>query len=159
MQQISTIRDQGRAARVLVVEDNEDHAELLGFAMEETRHRAELRFASDGAVALAMLRGGIAFSDAALPDLILLDINMPDMDGFEFLRQLGADAALKVLPVVVLTSSSNPSDLARMMELRCSSFVVKPSGFNELVAMLTRLGDYWFGVVALPRKQGTDRPP
>jgi CheY-like chemotaxis protein len=84
--------------------------------------------------------------------VIILDLHMPKKDGREALREIKADPELRKIPVVVLTTSSADSDIARVYELGANSFISKPVAFNSLVAVMKSIGEYWFRVVLLPLK-------
>ena len=85
-----------------------------------------------------------------LPDLILLDLNLPKIDGKEVLRQIKADPKLRVIPVVVLTTSKKEEDVIRTYELGCNSFLQKPVEVDDFIKILREIGSYWFKVVVLP---------
>ena len=91
------------------------------------------------------------YKDAPTPDLILLDLNMPLMDGREVLERISKDEKLCHLPVVILTTSSEEQDILRMYKLRCSSYIVKPVDFDQFQRVVSEIGNYWFTVVVLPK--------
>ena len=99
---------------------------------------------------MAFLRKEGASRDAPTPDIILLDLNMPRMDGIEVLQEIGKDDRLRHLVVVVLTSSNADEDVLRSYKLRCSSYLVKPINFDAFAEMVRSLGEYWFTLVRLP---------
>lgn len=138
-----------RPARVLAIDDSDDEYDLIALALARVPVPIELRRARDGVEALDLLRAAVA-EGTPLPELILLDLNMPRMTGFELLEQAKADPALRHLPVVVLSTSSAPADVVRSYRLCAASYVVKPIVFADLVTMLTKLVDYWFRLVKLP---------
>lgn len=133
------------ALRVLFVDDDPDHAVLITRAIKESDKTAEIQMASDGTEALALLRSA---EDA--PDLVLLDINMPGLSGLDVLAQIKADAALKRLPVVMLTSSELSSDIARAYELGASGYISKPSLAHDLRAVLGNTLLYWSAMKRAP---------
>ncbi|MBE7942408.1 MULTISPECIES: response regulator [Ramlibacter] len=136
---------------VLLVEDDEDHALLMQLGLETAGIDVDLHLARDGEEALAYLRReGPAHAQAPRPDLVLLDINMPRMDGFQVMEAIAADPALRALPVIVTTTSSDPNDVRRMHALRCTAYWVKPLGFDALVAGLRQMFDFWMRLVVLP---------
>src|SRR5690606_32568404 len=92
------------------------------------------------------------YADVPTPDVILLDLNMPIMSGYEVLQQISEDPDLKCLPVVILTTSSDERDILRMYELRCSSYIVKPVDFIQFQRVINEFTGYWFSVVVLPKK-------
>ena len=105
---------------------------------------------------MAFLRKQPPYADAPTPDLILLDLNMPVMDGREVLAEIVNDEALRHLPVVVLTTSYEAEDVHKMYQLRCNSYITKPVDFEKFVEAVRKLEDYWLTVVVLPGKN--DRP-
>lgn len=149
---LKPLAQQGRAAVVLVAEDDGDHAMLIRVAFGQVRMPVELHVVDDGDACLRFLRREGEHAQAPVPDLLLLDIHMPRMDGHEVLERIGADPALRSLPVVVLSTSANPGDVERMYRLRCSSFLAKPVDFAQFVAAIQQLADYWLGLVLLPRR-------
>src|SRR3954451_19051068 len=134
----------GPVQRILLVEDNPGDAQLVRMAFAEAMPSARLSVASDGEAALAPL------SDEGPPDLLLLDLTLPRLSGHEVLASIKADAALKRLPVVVLSSSQAEADVARSYELGAASHVTKPSDVDALFALVETLVRYWFGAVTLP---------
>jgi chemotaxis family two-component system response regulator Rcp1 len=133
------------ALRVLFVDDDPDHAVLITRAIKESDKTAEIQTASDGTEALALLRSA---EDA--PDLVLLDINMPGLSGLDVLARIKEDAALRRLPVVVLTSSELSSDIARAYELGASGYISKPSLMHDLRAVLGNTLLYWSAMKRAP---------
>ncbi len=134
------------ALRVLFVDDDPDHAVLITRAIKEADITAELHTASDGEEALALLRT----TEDAPPDLVLLDINMPGLSGLDVLAQIKGDAALRRLPVVMLTSSELSSDIARAYELGASGYISKPSLMHDLRAVLGNTLLYWSAMKRAP---------
>lgn len=142
-----------RPAEVLLVDDNYDDAFFAIKCFEQCSYDVNVHHVDNGGECLAMLRKEGAFSAAPTPDLILLDLNMPEMGGREVLSKIVNDAVLRRLPVVILTTSDASSDIVAMYSLRCSSYIIKPVDLNEFQRVVQSLGDYWFSVSALP----TDR--
>lgn len=138
---------------ILVAEDDADDRILIRDAFRECRLANELQFVEDGEQLLDYLHRRGSFSDPArtpAPGLILIDLNMPRKDGREALREIKADAQLKRIPVVVLTTSKADEDIVRTYELGASSFITKPVSFAGLVQVMKTLGDYWLEMVKLP---------
>ena len=149
--------DGTRAITIVVADDDADDRMLIEDAFEENRFSNRLDFVEDGEELMAYLRreGRFAeFSDMPLPGLILLDLNMPKKDGREVLAELKADATLKHLPVVVLTTSRAEEDVIRTYDLGVSSFIVKPVTFEGLVEVVRALTNYWMEIVQLPPGHG-----
>ena len=135
--------------RILYAEDNFDDVELLRAALEHSPVQIWLDHVENGVACMEYLRRARC-SHVSLPDLLLLDLNMPVMDGFEVMHAIASDSSLCSLPVVVLTTSSSPEDVERMYRLRCSSYIRKPLELPAFVRSIETLIDYWFGVVTLP---------
>lgn len=131
---------------VLVVEDNPDDEALTLSALERSGATKDVVVTRDGAEALDFLFGpqGVAAGDgSALPRLVLLDLHMPQVNGFEVLRRLRADPRTRLVPVVILSSSSDERDLIRGYSLGVNSWVRKPVKFNQFVDAVHELGLYW----------------
>lgn len=137
------------SARVLLIEDSPSDAKLVEFAVEELNWVDELEIAADGESAIAYLEEKRSHPELA-PHLILLDLNMPRMNGFEVLDWLKADQDFKLIPVVVLTTSSSPDDVNKAYQHAASSYVTKPSDFSTFVDTLQTMEEYWFRVSRLP---------
>ena len=120
-----------RPAEVLLVEDNEGDAVLTEEALQQAKLAVNMNRATDGVEALAYLRREGTFANARRPDLILLDLNMPRMDGREFLQLVKNDAEFRVIPVVVLTTSKAEQDILKSYELQANCYVTKPVDFNQ----------------------------
>ena len=138
---------------ILLADDDEDDQMLAQQAFEECRLTNELHIVADGEELLDYLRGRgdyAAAGTAPRPGLILLDLNMPRMDGREALREIKADPALRSIPVVVLTTSKQEQDILRSYDLGVNSFITKPVTFEGLVDVIKTLGRYWFELVRLP---------
>ncbi len=136
-----------------MADDDADDRLLVKDAMAECHWEGDLRFVEDGEDLLDYLRHRGKYSqpaDAPRPGLILLDLNMPRKDGREALREIKADAELRRIPVVVLTTSKARTDISRMYDLGASSFISKPVQFEALVNVMRVLGQYWFDTVELP---------
>ena len=135
---------------ILLVEDNEPDILLTQEAFRDARIANCLHVARDGVEALAFLRREPPFEDAARPDVILLDINMPRMGGLEMLREVKADEELRTIPVVVLTTSQADEDILRSYQSHASSYIVKPVGFENFHQAIRAFETYWLSFVRLP---------
>jgi len=144
----------GRLAEVLLVDDNDDDVELTRIAFRRARLGLNMHRAANGEECMAFLRKEGAYAMVPTPDIVLLDLNMPRMDGREVLREIVADERLRHLPVVVLTTSDAESDVLASYRLRCNSYIVKPVGFENFAEVVRRLADYWFELVVLPAQPG-----
>lgn len=147
------MRRNGQPVTILMADDDPDDRLLTREALQESHVLNDLRFVVDGVELLEYLRRQGRYSDAASaprPGLILLDLNMPRMDGREALREIKADPALRRIPVVIMTTSKAEEDVARSYDLGANSFVTKPVSFEGLVAAMTMLANYWIEFVELP---------
>lgn len=143
----------GKPIVILLADDDEEDRMLAADALEESRVVNDLRFVEDGDELLDYLykRGRYSEPDAApTPGLILLDLNMPRKDGREALREIKADADLRRIPIVVLTTSKAEEDIYRTYDLGANSFITKPVSFDGLVTVMRDIGRYWIEIVELP---------
>ncbi|MBM3522386.1 MAG: response regulator [Alphaproteobacteria bacterium] len=144
---------QDKSITILVAEDDPDDRILLRDAFVENRLSNELRFVADGEELLDYLRHAGDYADARrapTPGLILLDLNMPRMDGREALRIIKSDPQLQRIPIVVLTTSKAEEDIVRTYGLGVSSFIAKPVSFDGLIEVVRVLTSYWIQIVELP---------
>jgi len=130
---------------ILLAEDNPNDVELILAAFREANFVNEVQVTHDGEQALDYLlrRGAYAGRPGPQPAVILLDLKMPKVDGREVLRQVRADPQLRHIPVVILTSSREESDLIASYQLGVNAFVVKPVDFQEFIAAVSKLGFFW----------------
>lgn len=133
---------------VLLVEDDPADAHLVQLAFRDNRMLVNLQIASDGLEALALLKDAAA---PLRPALILLDLNMPRMDGREFLGAVKSDPALRNIPTVVLTTSDVERDVVASYGLGAAGYVTKPMDMDQFTEVIRSLTDYWFSLVRLPR--------
>lgn len=143
-----------KLAVILLVDDDPGDQELTRRALEDDVLRVDLRIVSDGEEALDYLfrRGSFAAPGAAPePDLILLDLNMPKLNGREVLQSLKKSPDLCRIPVVILTTSQQEADILSTYNLGCNSYVQKPVDIERFVKVVREMGNYWFEVVTLPR--------
>lgn len=141
--------------RILVADDDEEDRALAREALTAARLANDLRFVSDGEELMDYLycRGRYSEPGAApRPGLLLLDIKMPKKDGLTCLREIKDDAALRQIPVVILTTSTAEEDIYRSYDLGVNSFVSKPVTLQGLIDAMVTLGRYWFEIVELPRE-------
>jgi two-component system response regulator len=139
------------AAKILLVEDNAGDALLTREALRDAKMANTLEWVQDGVEAMAFLRREGRYADAPMPDLILLDLNMPRMDGREVLAELKNDPALKHIPVVVLTTSRAEEDILNSYDLHANCYISKPVAFEEFVHVIKSIENFWLTVVRLPR--------
>lgn len=137
---------------VLLVEDNPADVRLTREAFRESVTGTNLNVVSDGLEAVTFLRRQGKYAKAPRPDLILLDLNMPRLDGCGVLAQIKADDDLRRIPVVMLTTSAADNDVLRCYNLRVNSYVTKPADLESFLEVIRLLKSFWFGVVRLPPK-------
>jgi len=138
---------------ILMADDDADDRQLAREAFDEAKLSNDLRFVEDGAELLEYLQRRGKYSDPASsprPGIILLDLNMPKVDGREALTRIKLDPNLKCLPVVVLTTSKAEIDIIRSYNLSAASYIAKPITFEGLVEVVRTLGRYWLEIVELP---------
>ena len=145
----------GEPLHILLVEDNEDHAELVIRCMRDQQVANTIHHVSDGEKALDYLFARGAYADAVQnprPNLVLLDLRLPRVDGLEVLRTIKTSPDLLRIPVVVLTSSEAESDIAQSYDYHANSYIVKPLDFKTFTRLMKDLGFYWLGWNAKPIK-------
>jgi two-component system, chemotaxis family, response regulator Rcp1 len=142
----------GRPIEILLVEDNPGDVRLTIEGLKEGKVRNNLQVASDGVDAMALLRREGRHASAARPDLILLDLNLPRMDGREVLSAIKSDARLKTIPVVVLTTSRAEQDVLRSYELQANCYITKPVDLEQFITVVKSIEDFWLTIVTLPHQ-------
>jgi CheY-like chemotaxis protein len=138
---------------ILIADDDAEDRMLLKDALEENRLKNTMFFVENGEELMDYLHHRGKFADQKkypAPGLILLDLNMPKKDGREALKEIKADPQLRLIPVVVLTTSQAEEDILKTYDLGVSSFITKPVTFTSLVGMMKTLSAYWFEIVELP---------
>ncbi len=139
-----------RPVEILLVEDNPGDIRLTREALGEAKVRNNLHVATDGVEAMAFLRQQAPYANAARPDLVLLDLNLPRKDGREVLQEIKADPALRYLPVVVLTTSSAERDILESYQLYANCYITKPVDLDQFLKVVTSIEDFWLTIVKLP---------
>jgi CheY-like chemotaxis protein len=139
---------------ILLVEDNAGDARLAREALKESKICNVLHVVRDGVEAMAFLRREDRFADAARPDLILLDLNLPRMDGRDVLAEVKSDPALKHIPVVILTTSGDEQDVLRSYNLHANCYITKPIDLQQFMHVIRSIEDFWLTVVKLPSRSG-----
>ena len=142
-----------RPVQILLVEDNPADARLTQEAIRDTEFRYQLHLAEDGEEAMEFLYQEGEFSEVPRPDLILLDLNLPGMDGREVLAEIKSDESLGSIPVVVLTTSTAQQDLLYSYGLRANSYVNKPIDRDRFNDMIKSVMEYWINISTLPGRQ------
>jgi chemotaxis family two-component system response regulator Rcp1 len=138
---------------VLLVEDSPGDVRLTKEAFHEANPAIHLRVAADGVEAMAFLRQEGAYVAAPRPDIILLDLNMPRMDGRQVLANIKADRDLKTIPTVILTTSVAEEDIAKSYQLQANCYLSKPVQLDDFETLVKSINDFWLTKVKLPQQQ------
>ena len=136
--------------QVLLVEDNPGDARLAREALADSKLKLEVIEAHDGEAAIEILRNAHSVSGGRLPDLILLDLNLPRKDGREVLAEIKNSPEWKHIPVVVLTSSKAEEDILATYQLHANSYISKPIDLSQMQRVVKEIKDFWFTIVRLP---------
>lgn len=135
---------------VLLVEDNPADIRLVEEAFKESEINTKLLIFKDGVEAMEFLKRCEKHEDAPIPDLILLDLNLPRKNGREFLKEIKENDNLKQIPVVILTTSSTEEDIHETYAHHANSYIVKPANVGRFIETMKNLEDYWFNMLKLP---------
>jgi len=144
------MNESGETIEILLVEDSPSDARLTQEAFKDAKLRNNLTIVTDGAEALAYLRREGRYAGAVRPDLVLLDLNLPKVDGREVLRQIKTDLDLQAIPVVVLTTSDAESDVLAAYAEHANCYVRKPVDLDRFLKVVSSIEDFWLTVVKLP---------
>ena len=140
-----------RPYEILLVEDNPAEVNLTKEAFKEGKLFCNLNAVSNGEEAIDYLRKKGEFENAARPDIILLDLNLPRKDGREVLAEIKQDPELKQIPIVVLTSSDNEEDIIKAYNLYVNCYIKKPIDFEQFTKVIQEIEEFWFSIVILPK--------
>jgi chemotaxis family two-component system response regulator Rcp1 len=146
---------EGAALQVLLVEDSPGDVRLTIETFRGLSSHVDLHVAVDGADAMTFLKQEHPNADAPRPDLILLDLNLPRMDGREVLAQIKGDASLKTIPTVILTTSEAEADILKSYELQANAYLNKPVRLDDFERLVQSIHDFWLTRVKLPQPSGT----
>jgi CheY-like chemotaxis protein len=152
----TTPQPAGEPIEVLLVEDDPGDVLLIEEAFEFNKVRNSLNVVPDGVEALAFLRREGEHAEAPRPGLILLDLNLPRMDGREVLAEVKGDPELRTIPVVVLTTSKAEEDVLRSYDLHANAYVTKPVDFDRFIEVVRQIDEFFVSVVRLPGAAGAD---
>jgi CheY-like chemotaxis protein len=141
-----------RQVEILLVEDDPGDVLMTREAFQDYKLRNQLHVVSDGVDAMAFLRQEGEFTDEPRPDLVLLDLNLPRMDGREVLEAIKSDPELASIPVVVLTTSEAEDDVLRSYSLHANAYVTKPVDFERFIEVIRQIDDFFVTVVRLPSR-------
>jgi CheY-like chemotaxis protein len=139
-----------KPVEILLVEDNEGDVGLVEEVFEDAKIRNSLHVAEDGEEAMLFLNKEKPFANAPTPDIILLDLNLPQKDGREVLEEIKTNDKLKRIPVVVLTTSKAEEDIVKSYDLHANSYITKPVDFDQFIRVIKSIEDFWLEVVRLP---------
>ena len=143
-----------RPIEILLVEDNNGDILLIQEALEEGKLNSNLSVTKNGMDGLDFLHRRGIYKNAPTPDLILLDMNLPKKNGKEVLADIKSDEELKVIPVVILTSSQAEQDILASYRLNANCYITKPVDFEKFIDVINSIENFWFSVVKLPSQQG-----
>jgi chemotaxis family two-component system response regulator Rcp1 len=148
------LEDQGKLLEVLLVEDSPGDVRLTREAFREARLPVRLHVATDGIEAMSFLRNEGIYAEAPRPDFILLDLNLPRMDGREVLALIKEDDDLRSIPTVILTTSEADVDILKSYQLKANAYLSKPVQLDAFERLVVSIGDFWINQVKLPHKLG-----
>ncbi|MDQ3339876.1 MAG: response regulator [Myxococcota bacterium] len=138
---------------ILLVEDNAGDVRLTQEALREGKVKNNLTIARDGEEALKLLRREPPFENAARPDLILLDLNLPRKDGRQVLQDIKSDPKLQAIPVVVLTTSNAEADIMKSYQLHANCYITKPVDLDQFITVVKSIDEFWLSIVKLPAER------
>lgn len=138
---------------ILLVEDDPGDVELTKEGLQDAKMLVTLHVVDDGEKALRFLRKEAPYLEAARPDIILLDLNMPRKNGMETLEEIKNDPALRSIPVVILTTSEAEADIARCYDLGANCYITKPISFEAFTKVVAMIEEFWFTIVRMPSKK------
>ena len=142
----------GKPIEILLVEDNPGDARLALEFLKEGKIRNTLHWMRDGVEAMAFMHRQGRYTNEQRPDLILLDLNMPKMDGRKVLAEVKSDSDLKRIPVVILTISKSEEDILKAYDLHANCFITKPLDLDQFFKVIRSIEDFWLTIVRLPRE-------
>jgi CheY-like chemotaxis protein len=142
-----------RPIEILIVDDNPGDVRLTLEALKDGKVQNRLHTAHDGVEAIAFLRRKGEYADVPLPDLILLDLNMPRMNGLQLLAEVKEDSALKHIPVVILTGSREVEDIAKTNNMQADRYVTKPIDFEQFIKTVKSIIDFWLTTVKIQTEE------
>jgi CheY-like chemotaxis protein len=152
----STLITASRAISILLVDDDPGDVLMIEEALESIGSPREIHVAGDGEEAVAFLRRKGRYEEAPRPDVILLDLNMPRMDGRQVLAEIKADRQLRSIPVIVLTTSQAPADISSSYSLHANAYVTKPMNLDELTEVVQKIDHFFARIAALPGQRPQD---
>jgi chemotaxis family two-component system response regulator Rcp1 len=142
-----------RATEILLVDDNPADTDLTSEVLSRSGRPSHIHAVVNGADAIALLRREGKYANAILPDLVILDLNLPKKDGRAVLAEVKADPVLRKIPIAVFSTSEARQDIVRSYELGANCYVSKPGNLRDFISAVTSIGDFWFGSARLPREE------
>ena len=153
MSMANTLIEKSRPIEILLVEDNPGDVMLTIRAFNKGKLANNIQVAEDGEIAVEMLRKEGIYAEALTPDIILLDLNLPKLNGQEVLEEIRKDSLLKRIPVVVLTSSKSDMDVVKSYNLCVGGYIIKPVDMKQFTHIVEAIESFWFSIVVLPDEQ------
>ena len=135
---------------ILLVEDNPGDVRLTQEALKDAKVNNTLTVVGDGVEAMTLLRRNGEYADSTRPDLILLDLNLPKKDGLALLGEIKSDDILKIIPVIILTTSTSDADILKSYNLHANCYITKPIDLEQFVQVVKSVNDFWLSIVKLP---------
>ena len=145
--------ESGRLFNILLVEDNPGDVRLTQEAFKESKFVYKLYVVNDGEEALEFLYKKQKFRNVPTPDIILLDLNLPKIHGTEVLKEIKNNPELKIIPVIILTTSEADEDILKTYQLYANSYITKPVEFQKFLNVVRKVEEYWLSIVKLPRRK------
>jgi two-component system response regulator len=142
-----------KTPEILMVDDNPADIDLTSEVLAQSEQHFHVNAVSDGVEAISFLRRQGKYAQAPIPDLVVLDLNLPRKDGCEVLSNIKADPALAKIPVVIFTTSQANSDITRSYQLGANCYLKKPGNLPEFVAVVQTMAKFWLGFASLPQKE------
>ena len=151
---MNIMNDNSAPIGILLVEDSPGDARLAAEALKESKVSNKLYHVEDGVEAMDFLHQRNGYAEVPVPDLVLLDLNLPRKDGREVLEEIKDDPKLRLVPVVVLTTSAAERDLIKTYDLHANAYVIKPLDLDQFIEVAQAIENFWFMVVKLPQVDG-----
>ncbi len=145
-----SLRSNGEPLKILLVEDSPSDIDLTKEVLDEGKVIHELFVVEDGVAAMQFLNKEADYANAPRPDIVLLDLNLPQKDGREVLAEIKSDPQLRRLPVIVLTTSADEADICTTYDNHANCYITKPVNVDEFIGVVRSLGDFWLNFVRLP---------
>ena len=142
-----------RTTEVLLVDDNPADTDLTTEVLARNGCPSHINTVTDGVQAIAFLRREGKYARATVPDIVILDLNLPGKDGRAVLAEVKADPVLRKIPIAIFSTSEAQQDIVRSYELGANCYVSKPGNLRDFISAVTSIGEFWFGLARLPREE------